>query len=333
MFPVHDPDRGGAVVGFVGRTLAQGPDVPKYLNSPQTVLYSKSRLLYGLGAAPTRDALAAERCRCWSRGPLDAIAVTSATTTGGAACTWVGVAPSGTALTAGQVAALSGHAGPLVERGVVVAFDADPSGRHAAVRGYDLLRAASAWPAAAVLPDGRDPASLAQHDGPAALGRLLDAAAEIPLVDLVIEEHLASWAGRLHWAEGRTGALRDAAAIVAAIPPEQVARQVLRLADRLELDPATVTAAVLEQVSSSADRDMPAPRAVPHPARTPTEPVLPVELARADYPGPLRLYRATRTEADTDLVTRQPPTARLGTAAGLSTARGRHAPRASRTGR
>jgi len=113
------------------------------------VLYRKADVLYGLGAEPTREAFAAG---------------------------YAGVAPSGTALTAGQVAALELAAGPLAKRGVTVAFDADPAGRDAVLRSYCLLRAAGAWPAAAVLPDGQDPASLAQHHGPDALRAVLDTA-------------------------------------------------------------------------------------------------------------------------------------------------------------
>ena len=89
-------------------------------------------------------------------GALDAIAVTCA---GGGR--YPGVAPSGTARTAGPVTALEAAAGPFAERGVIVAFDADPAGRDAALRSFGLLRAAGAWPAAAALPDGQDPASLA----------------------------------------------------------------------------------------------------------------------------------------------------------------------------
>jgi len=57
---------------------------------------------------------------------------------------YAGVAPSGTALSAGQVTALETAAGPLTERGVIVAFDADPAGREATLRSHGLLRAAGA---------------------------------------------------------------------------------------------------------------------------------------------------------------------------------------------
>jgi len=140
MLPVRDPS-GQRVAAFIGRALAQDSGTPKYLNSPQTVLYRKGDVLYGLGAQPTRQALAGGAQPVLVEGALDAIAVTCASRG-----RYAGVAPSGTALTAGQVAALQAAAGPLAGRGVTVAFDADPAGRQAALRSYDLLRTAGAWP-------------------------------------------------------------------------------------------------------------------------------------------------------------------------------------------
>jgi hypothetical protein len=179
VFPVRDPG-GQRVVGFLGRALTEGEGIPKYLNSPGSALYRKGEVLYGLGAEPTRHALAAGARPVLVEGPLDAIAVTCA-----APGRYVGVAPCGTALTAAQVAALDTAAGPLAERGVLVAFDNDPAGRQAGLRAYELVRATGAWPTSATLPDGLDPAALAQQRGgrprrrrpagpldqPAALGR------------------------------------------------------------------------------------------------------------------------------------------------------------------
>jgi len=287
MLPVRDP-AGERVVAFLGRALVQSPEVPKYLNSPQTLLYRKGDVLYGLGADPTRQALAAGARPVLVEGALDAIAVTCA---GGGR--YAGVAPSGTALTAGQVAALELAAGPLAEHGVTVAFDADPAGRDAVLRSYCLLRAAGAWPAAAVLPDGQDPASLAQHQGPDALRAALDTAG--PLADLVVDERLARWTGRLHWAEGQIGAARDAAGLIATFPSEQVGRQVLRVARQLGLEPAELTSVVVDTVS----RDAEAPgrlsrrnrrddldRGQGADAARITAPSA-AQLARAGYPAPL----------------------------------------------
>ena len=290
MLPVRDAG-GERVVGFLGRAVADAEGVPKYLNSPDTALYRKGEVLYGLGAGPGRQAFSAGVRPVLVEGPLDAIAVTAAGND-----RYAGVAPCGTALTPAQVAALDRSGGPLARRGVVVAFDSDPGGRDAALRAFDLLRTTGAWPSAAVLPDGHDPASLAQAAGPGALCAALDAAR--PLADLVVDEHLARWSDRLHWVEGRTGALREAAQLLATFPAEQVGRQVARLADRLGLEHATVTGAVVEAVSRDEDAARDAwgrlarrnrsddldggqlvrPVSVPPPA---------AQLARVGYPSPL----------------------------------------------
>ncbi len=282
MFPVRDPS-GRRVVAFIGRALHEGPGVPKYLNSPQTALYRKSEVLYGLGAPPVRAALAAGARPVLVEGALDAIAVTAA-----GAGAYAGVAPSGTALTAGQVTAL-GSAAPPAGRGVVVAFDADPAGQAAALRAYPLLRAADIWPAAAALPGGQDPAGLAQQHGAAALRAVLDAAT--PLAELVVDEQLTRWAGRLTTVEGQVGAARDAARLIAAMPAEQIGGQVLRVAGRLGLDPGHVTRAVTEAMS--ADDGV---RRLERPEHYGALDVSPgageaasaVQLARAGYPAPVR---------------------------------------------
>src|SRR5664279_5126718 len=192
------------------------------------------------GAEPARRALAGGARPVLVEGPLDAIAVTCA---GGGR--YAGVAPCGTGLTAAQVAVLDTHAGPLADRGVIAAFDHDPGGRQAALRAYELLAATGAWPTTASLPEGQDPAGLAQHAGPGALRAALDADAT-PLADLVVDERLARWSDRLRWVEGQLGAARDAAGLIATLPPDQIGRQVLRVANRLGLDPADLTRAVVD---------------------------------------------------------------------------------------
>ena len=293
MFPVRDPG-GQRVVGFLGRALAEAEDTPRYLNSPATALYRKGEVLYGLGAEPSRQALAAGARPVLVEGPLDAIAVT-----GAGAGRYAGVAPCGTALTAAQVAALDTCAGPLAERGVLVAFDNDRGGRQAALRAYELLRPTGAWPTSASLPDGLDPAALAQQRSPEALRAALDTAG--PLANLVVDDRLTRWADRLHWAEGRVGAARDAAAVIATLPPEQVGRQVLRVAERVGLDHAEVTRAVTDAVSRDGD-------AVGRVARRDLRgdldrgwesppPGSAVQLARASYPR-----RPTERPADAGLI-------------------------------
>jgi DNA primase len=287
---------GERIVGFLGRALTEDADTPKHLNSPSSELYRKGEVLYGLGAEPVRQALSAGARPVLVEGPLDAIAVTTA-----GDGRYAGVAPCGTALTAAQVAALDTAAGPLTERGVTVAFDADRGGRQASLRAYELLRPTGAWPTTAALPDGLDPAALAQQHGQEALRTALGGAT--PLADLVVDDRLARWADRLRWAEGRLSAARDAAGVIATLPPEHVGRQVLRVAEHVGLDHTEVTRAVTDAVSKDADApgrvgrrdlrgDLDRGWEVPAPATV-------VQLARASYSqGPSQQPAAAELTTD-----------------------------------
>jgi len=244
MFPVHDP--AGQVIAFIGRALEPGGDTPKYLNSPETALYRKSEVLYGLGTEPTRHALTAGAQPVIVEGPFDAIAVTAA---GDGA--YAGVAPSGTALTPGQVAALDTAVGVLDSGDIVVAFDGDQAGRDASLRAWEPLQAGGAWPTTPSLPAGQDPASLAQHHGPTALRAALDEAT--PLADLVVDRHVDQWDGQLRWVEGRLGAARAAAPVIARFPAEHIPRQIDRLVERLDLRAETVSTLIAEAVARGSD--------------------------------------------------------------------------------
>src|SRR5437764_5812430 len=163
MFGIRWPD--GTVAGFTGRARPGGGRAgPVYLNSRTTGLYRKGSLLFGLYEG--RQALATGARPVLVEGPLDAIAVT-------AAGRYAGVSPCGTALTPAQVALLA-RTCDLRRAGVVVAFDADPAGRRAAVRAYHLLRGVTDQAVAAVFPAGQDPAGFRRERGRRALGRRLD---------------------------------------------------------------------------------------------------------------------------------------------------------------
>ncbi len=242
MLPVADET--GTVVGFIGRAApSAGGDVPKYINSPETPIYRKSHLLYGL--AEGRHALSGGARPVVVEGPLDAIAVTI---NGGNR--YVGVAPCGTNLTGPQVTALDA-AVPLGERGVTVAFDCDDAGRAAAARAYAPLRAKGAWPHVAELPDGLDPAALVRSSRAGALLAALDDGVSRPLADVLVDDQVARFANDLHTIEGRVHAAQAAAAVVATLPSQHVARQVARLAEGLDLDPTIVTTEVVDAVESA----------------------------------------------------------------------------------
>ena len=125
MFPIRDPS--GRMAGFGARILDPN-DVPKFLNSPQTVLFDKGHLLYGLDQA--RKAIRTQDQAVIVEGYLDVIALHQ----GGFANT---VSPMGTALTEDQL-----HLLKRFTRRFVLALDADAAGQKATLRGLELARQA-----------------------------------------------------------------------------------------------------------------------------------------------------------------------------------------------
>ncbi len=170
-FPIRD--RRGTLVSFGGRILGDGQ--PKYLNGPETALFSKRRTLFGLDRAqkalrtvrPEGGALPASRTLLVVEGYMDVIALDQAGF--GAA-----VAPLGTALTAEQLEALW-----RVDPAPVLCFDGDRAGRSAARKAAEValpmldpdrtLRFMS-------LPEGEDPDSLVRKQGARAMASAIEAA-------------------------------------------------------------------------------------------------------------------------------------------------------------
>ena len=236
MFPIRTPR--GTVAGFIGRAGEHaGAGVPRYLNSPATVLYDKGRALFGLWEA--RPALAHGAVPVITEGPLDAIAIAAA------GCgDYAPVAPCGTALTSHQVSVLN-QAARLRATGVLVAFDSDEAGQRAAVRAYSLLRRHAGRIGAVIFPAGQDPAQILSDRGPGVLAEML-ASHVVPLADLVIDAQVAGWEPGLRFAEAQIAALRAVAPVVAGLALRDVPRQAARLAERLGLDHAIVTEAVTD---------------------------------------------------------------------------------------
>jgi DNA primase len=223
MIPLRDEH--GYAVAFIGRRHPDAEDDkgPKYLNSPDTKIFTKGNVLAGIAEA--RGVLNRGAQPVLVEGPLDAIAVSIA-----APGQFTGVAPCGTALTARQVAVLS-RATDLPARGLRVALDADAPGQQAALRAYPLLQSVTSDVTAVLLPAGHDPADILKSSGPDALKETLTTSV-CPLADLVIDAKIEDWAQARHGldTEGQIGALRSAAKALVAMPPIEAARQASRLA-------------------------------------------------------------------------------------------------------
>ena len=147
MIPIHSDT--GAIVGFGGRSL-DGSD-PKYLNSPESELFNKSRLLYNLHRS--KDAMRRYDRAILVEGYFDAIAIDHAGVPGV-------VASMGTSLTAGQASLLRRYT-----RRVVLAYDGDDAGRNATLRAAPILLAAGLHVEALDLQGEKDPDSLIEKHG------------------------------------------------------------------------------------------------------------------------------------------------------------------------
>jgi DNA primase len=204
MFPIAD--RRGRTVGFGGRTLGDGE--PKYLNSPETPLFHKGRLLYGLAQA--RQAIQDRGTAVVVEGYMDAIALAQ----GGLGHA---VAPLGTALTEEQILLLW-----QVAPEPILCFDGDAAGERAALRALEralpLLQPGRSL-RFALLPSGDDPDSLVRRAGPKAMEEIL--AGALPLDRLVWQIELG--AGPCDTPERRTGLRRRLDARAASIAERTVA--------------------------------------------------------------------------------------------------------------
>ena len=149
VFPIHS--YAGKVVAFAGRVLRSDTKAPKYLNSPETELYHKSSVLYGLHLA--RTAIRREDACLIVEGYADVIALHQA------GVEHV-VATSGTALTAGHIRLIK-----RLTQKVVFLYDGDKAGIKAALRGLDLVLAEDMEVRLVLLPDGHDPDSYVKEHG------------------------------------------------------------------------------------------------------------------------------------------------------------------------
>jgi len=266
------------VIGFVGRRHPGAvddhdgycPAGPKYLNTADNPVFSKGAQLYGLAEAGA--ALAAGAVPVLVEGALDALAVTLAA--GGDA---VGVAPLGTAFTdlqadslrpylPGQPADPTGTQQPAQAAGqaaqdarptpgVIVGTDADNAGRKAAIAAYWKLVARGANPGHLTLPDGLDPAELLTTAGPQALRAATAAAraSDSTLARTVVTDRVAGYADRLHTAEGTVHAIRAAAKVISALPPQHWAAHIAHLDTLIDAAAGLTGLEVLDAALARAD--------------------------------------------------------------------------------
>jgi len=183
MIPIHD--KTGQVVAFSGRLLDPNAKAQKYVNSPETPIFVKSRILFGLHRAtrPIIDADSAILCegqidlmRCWQKGVRNV------------------VAPQGTAFTEEQARMLK-----RLAKEVVICFDADNAGQNAAQRAVDVLLKEDIQVRIARIPAGEDPDSLLRKNPVTVFETIIAEAKDYTrhLLDVACaEEDIASPRGR-----------------------------------------------------------------------------------------------------------------------------------------
>ncbi len=167
LFPILDMT--GRVVAFGGRLLGDGK--PKYMNSPESAVFDKSRVLFGL--FQHRQAIRQSRRALVVEGNFDLLllAVHGIDNV---------VAPLGTSLTRTHVRLLRGYCDE-----VVLLFDGDAAGLKAAMRSVPLFLAEQVEGKVAILPEGHDPDSLVREQGPGGITTLVEQAR--PLAEFVFD--------------------------------------------------------------------------------------------------------------------------------------------------
>ena len=217
VFPITNLS--GRTIGFGARAL-RDDDEPKYLNSPETPIYHKSGVLYGMAAA--RESIRRRRTALVVEGYMDVVGLAQH------GATHV-VASSGTSLTPGHARLLGRYA----ER-VVLLFDGDAAGGAAAERGVEVLLGTELDTRIATLPAGQDPDSFVRREGgPGALEELVESAP--PALDVYLD--------RLAAAVDLTSVAGRARAVDRLVPlfsqcREEVRRDLMlrRVAQRFEVD-------------------------------------------------------------------------------------------------
>ena len=216
MFPIHDVE--GRPIGFGARGMK--PDaVPKYLNSPDTPTFNKSRTLYGLNLA--RKAIDEAGFAVTVEGYMDVIGCHQAGVTNV-------IATLGTALTEDHARILRRYTDNLV-----MAYDGDSAGLKAALRNSGMFEEAGCNVRVLAMPSGQDPDSLIQEEGVGAFHHLVNQA--LPLLDFRLEQLRQEH--DLQSAEGRLAYVRAAAAAIADsqshLTRQEYAGRVSSLLDRL----------------------------------------------------------------------------------------------------
>ena len=227
VWPIRDVT--GQVIGFGARRLYDDDNGPKYLNTPETTIYKKAQVLYGLDLAK-RD-ISREHRVVVVEGYTDVMACHLAGIT-------TAIATCGTAFGSDHITVLRRVMGDDSTAGeVVFTFDPDAAGQKAALRAFADAKRFNAQTYVATGPEGLDPCDLRLARGDGAVRALMDA--KVPMVEFVLDQRVSGF--DLASVEGRVGALRSAAPVVAELRDPLLQPEYVRvLARRLGMDTEAV---------------------------------------------------------------------------------------------
>ncbi|MDL9935493.1 DNA primase [Gordonia sp. ABSL1-1] len=197
---------GGDIIGFGARKLFEDDNLGKYMNTPETMLYKKSQVLFGLDHA--KKNIAKGHQVVVVEGYTDVMAMHLAGVT-------TAVASCGTAFGEDHLSLIRRlMMDDSYFRGeVIYTFDGDDAGKAAALKAFEGEQSISGQTFVAIAPDGMDPCELRQGKGDAAVRDLI--ARRVPMFEFAIKTLLAGH--DLDTAEGRVHALRDAVPVVSRI--------------------------------------------------------------------------------------------------------------------
>lgn len=219
-------------IGFGARRLYDDDKGPKYLNTPETALYHKNQVLYGLDLA--KKSIAKTKRVVVVEGYTDVMAAHLAGVD-------QAVATCGTAFGAEHVKIIRRLLGDDPTGQVIFTFDGDAAGQKAALKAFEFESLFSAQTFVAVEPDGLDPCDLRMRKGDAALRELIDGCK--PLFEFVITTAISRF--DLDTVEGRISAVRAAAEVLTDIRDRNSLSHYYRfVAGRIGVDIDEVEAAV-----------------------------------------------------------------------------------------
>ena len=222
MIPIVDQT--GHVLAFGGRILdSSDGDAPKYLNSPETKIFNKRRVLFGLDRAAS--AITREGFAIVVEGYMDAISLVA----NGIKNV---VATLGTAFTLEHARILNRHS-----RRIIFCYDSDEAGQRATMRALPIITDVGAQASVIIIPDGKDPDDFVRKHGSDAFQAL--AADAMPMIDYRIKYVLEHVDHRT--LDGKINALREILSAIAKMHDSALRNEYSRkLASALDLDPNTV---------------------------------------------------------------------------------------------